>query len=134
MAVNENKARTFVIALGGNTILRAKEKGSVGEQYQNLDQTTVQLLNLLSGGSRIVITHGNGPQVGSAHRPRSNRSGDPSEGVSRSIIDVDRGSFVISNDTRRAFQIPKRIRLQGPNGNLQATHSRRSSTGEHRQS
>ena len=64
MAVNENKARTFVIALGGNTILRAKEKGSVGEQYQNLDQTTVQLLNLLSGGSRIVITHGNGPQVG----------------------------------------------------------------------
>ena len=59
-----NKARTFVIALGGNCILRAKETGSVEEQYQNLRRTAEQLLGLLSGGSRIVITHGNGPQVG----------------------------------------------------------------------
>ncbi|MFP3899078.1 MAG: carbamate kinase [Dehalococcoidia bacterium] len=59
-----DRTRTFVIALGGNCILRAKETGSVEEQYQNLRRTAEELLGLLSGGSRIVITHGNGPQVG----------------------------------------------------------------------
>jgi len=56
--------KTFVIALGGNSILRANEKGTIGEQYHNLQQTSEQLLELLASGSRIVITHGNGPQVG----------------------------------------------------------------------
>lgn len=64
MVLNKNKAKTFVIALGGNTILRANEKGAVEEQYENLDHTTKQLLDLLRSGNRIVITHGNGPQVG----------------------------------------------------------------------
>lgn len=56
--------RTFVIALGGNSILRANEKGTVEEQYANLRQTSRQLLKLLASENRIVITHGNGPQVG----------------------------------------------------------------------
>jgi carbamate kinase len=62
--MEKNKTRTFVIALGGNSILRAKEKGSAEEQYENLRRTADQLLDLLKSGSRIVITHGNGPQVG----------------------------------------------------------------------
>ena len=53
-----------MIALGGNSILRAKEKGTTVEQYQNLDRTAEQLLNLLSSGNRVIITHGNGPQIG----------------------------------------------------------------------
>jgi carbamate kinase len=56
--------KTFVIALGGNCILRAGQKGTIEEQYENLRHTAEQLLGLLSSGSRIVITHGNGPQVG----------------------------------------------------------------------
>ena len=56
--------KTFVIALGGNMILRAKEKGSAEEQYENLRRTADQLLDLLKSRDRIVITHGNGPQVG----------------------------------------------------------------------
>jgi carbamate kinase len=59
-----NKTKTFVVALGGNSILRAKEKGTADEQYENLDRTAEQLLDLLSSGNRVVITHGNGPQVG----------------------------------------------------------------------
>ena len=61
---NKTKTKTFVIALGGNSILRAKQKGTAAEQYESLDRTAEQLLDLLSGGNRIVITHGNGPQVG----------------------------------------------------------------------
>ncbi len=56
--------KTFVIALGGNCILRAGQKGTIEEQYENLRRTADQLLGLLSSGSRIVVTHGNGPQVG----------------------------------------------------------------------
>ena len=56
--------RTIVIALGGNSILRANEKGTFEEQYSNLRQTSERLLGLLVAGNRIVITHGNGPQVG----------------------------------------------------------------------
>ena len=56
--------RTFVITLGGNSLLRAKEKGNTEDQYRNLWQTSQQLLELLSSGNRIVIAQGNGPQVG----------------------------------------------------------------------
>jgi carbamate kinase len=59
-----DRTKTFVIALGGNSILRAGQKGTIEEQYENLRHTADQLLGLLSSGSRIVITHGNGPQVG----------------------------------------------------------------------
>ena len=62
--MDKNKSKTFVIALGGNMILRAKQQGSAEEQYENLRHTTDQLLDLLKGGNRVVITHGNGPQVG----------------------------------------------------------------------
>ncbi len=64
MVPNKNKTKTFVIALGGNSILRAKQKGTADEQYESLDRTAEQLLDLLSSGNRVVITHGNGPQVG----------------------------------------------------------------------
>jgi len=62
--MTSDRTMTFVIALGGNCILRAGQKGTIEEQYENLRRTAEQLLGLLSGGSRIVITHGNGPQVG----------------------------------------------------------------------
>ncbi|MBM3119389.1 MAG: carbamate kinase [Chloroflexi bacterium] len=64
MAVAKDIAKTFVIALGGNSILRAKQKGTAEDQYGNLQATAEQLLGLLASGNRIVITHGNGPQVG----------------------------------------------------------------------
>ncbi len=62
--MTERGLRTYVIALGGNAILRAGQKGTVEEQVYNLNQTGRQLLELLGGRNRVVITHGNGPQVG----------------------------------------------------------------------
>ena len=62
--MTSNRTMTFVVALGGNCILRAGQRGSIEEQYENLRRTAEQLLGLLSGKNRIVITHGNGPQVG----------------------------------------------------------------------
>ena len=53
--------QTIVIALGGNSLIRANEKGTTEEQYASLRQTSEQIFELLTGGNRIVITHGNGP-------------------------------------------------------------------------
>lgn len=62
--MDQGKNKTFIIALGGNAILRPKEKGSAEEQYLNLHRTAEQLLDMLRDSNRVVVTHGNGPQVG----------------------------------------------------------------------
>ncbi len=57
--------KIIVIALGGNAIKQADEKGTVEEQRANIATTCEQLVNMLIYGNRLVITHGNGPQAGS---------------------------------------------------------------------
>jgi len=53
-----------VVALGGNAILRRGEKGAFEEQYRNVCRTVERIADLVQDGYRVVITHGNGPQVG----------------------------------------------------------------------
>lgn len=57
--------KTVVVALGGNAIKSAKEKGTYEEQKANVERTMVHVGELALSGWRLVITHGNGPQVGS---------------------------------------------------------------------
>ncbi|MBD0317627.1 MAG: carbamate kinase [Thermoleophilia bacterium] len=52
-----------VVALGGNALLRAGERGTAAEQRANLAETFATIAPLLSDGP-LVVTHGNGPQVG----------------------------------------------------------------------
>jgi carbamate kinase len=67
LPVSERELRTVVVALGGNEILRVGQKGTIDEQLRNLNQTCTQLIELFRSPNRIVITHGNGPQVGNLH-------------------------------------------------------------------
>jgi carbamate kinase len=53
-----------VVAFGGNALLRAGQKGTIGEQEKNAYDTCLCLLELIKKDRNIVITHGNGPQVG----------------------------------------------------------------------
>ena len=53
-----------VVAFGGNALLRAGQEGTIEEQEQNAYEASKNLLNLLKNNYNIVITHGNGPQVG----------------------------------------------------------------------
>jgi carbamate kinase len=55
---------TTVVALGGNALIGPGERGTAAEQLANLRETSHALEPVLSGGGRIVLTHGNGPQVG----------------------------------------------------------------------
>ena len=56
--------KVIVIALGGNAIKQADEKGTAEEQRANVATTCTQLVSMLKYGHRLVITHGNGPQAG----------------------------------------------------------------------
>lgn len=53
----------IVIALGGNAISKRNESLTVENQYRNIHATT-KLIAKLAGKYRLVIVHGNGPQVG----------------------------------------------------------------------
>lgn len=53
----------LLVALGGNALIRRGQTGTIEEQFANL-QTPISQIARLSRSYRIVITHGNGPQVG----------------------------------------------------------------------
>ncbi len=53
----------ITIALGGNAIISAKQKGTYQEQAENIDKTMAQIAELHQN-HQIIIAHGNGPQVG----------------------------------------------------------------------
>jgi carbamate kinase len=56
--------KLIVIALGGNAVLKRGDKGTFDEQYQNVKTSVGNIADLIVGGYNIVLTHGNGPQVG----------------------------------------------------------------------
>ncbi len=53
-----------VVALGGNALLRGYQIGTIKEQEKNAEDTLRNLMFLLKGGYDLIISHGNGPQVG----------------------------------------------------------------------
>jgi carbamate kinase len=57
-------AQTIVLAFGGNAITRSTEKGTRDEQWANIRKTCAHVAELIKQGHRVLITHGNGPQVG----------------------------------------------------------------------
>jgi len=56
--------KRIVIALGGNALLRKGQKGTYQEQLENAKRTAKFLADVIEKGYEVVITHGNGPQVG----------------------------------------------------------------------
>ncbi len=53
-----------VVAFGGNALLRSNELGTIEQQEKNTLETCEQLIPILQEGFELIITHGNGPQVG----------------------------------------------------------------------
>jgi carbamate kinase len=53
-----------VVALGGNALMRPGERGTAAEQLANLRRAVIALRPVLTATEGLVITHGNGPQVG----------------------------------------------------------------------
>jgi carbamate kinase len=56
--------RVAVVAIGGNSLIPDARHQTVADQYQAAHQTTGHILSMIKDGWNVVITHGNGPQVG----------------------------------------------------------------------
>ena len=57
-------SKLAVVAFGGNALLRAGQKGTIHEQEENAYIASKNLLKLINRDYNLVLTHGNGPQVG----------------------------------------------------------------------
>ncbi len=67
--------RAAVIAVGGNALILEGQRGTIAEQFENARATARHVSALVAAGWRVVLTHGNGPQVGFILR-RSELVGD----------------------------------------------------------
>ncbi len=56
--------KTALVALGGNSLLHPDDDGTVEEQYERMRSTCRILGDMIESGYELVLTHGNGPQVG----------------------------------------------------------------------
>lgn len=80
------KNKLAVVALGGNALLRGDQAGTIDEQEQNTTETLENLVFLINEGYNIVITHGNGPQVGNILM--RNDAGEQLYGISQMPVDI----------------------------------------------
>jgi carbamate kinase len=75
-----------VVALGGNALLRGDQKGTIDDQEGNAYATGESLVKLIKRDYNIVITHGNGPQVGNIML--ANSAGNKMYGLPEMPLDI----------------------------------------------
>ncbi|MBX3083769.1 MAG: carbamate kinase [Anaerolineae bacterium] len=81
-------SKTAVIAIGGNSLIQDNSKPQVEYQWDAVRETTEAIANMIEAGWRVVITHGNGPQVGFILR-RAELAAHEVHGVPLDIIVAD---------------------------------------------
>ncbi len=59
-------SKTALIAVGGNSLIRAGQKGTIEEQFENARLTAEAIVQMIKRGWNVIVTHGNGPQAGAA--------------------------------------------------------------------
>lgn len=62
--MNAPRKALTVIAIGGNSLISDKNKKQVEDQYKAICSTVRHIADCIESGHQVVITHGNGPQVG----------------------------------------------------------------------
>jgi carbamate kinase len=97
-----------VVALGGNALLRGDQKGTIDEQEENAYATAESLIKLIKRDYNIVVTHGNGPQVGNIML--ANSAGDKMYNIPEMPLDIcvaySQGfiGYVIEQQLKNALQ------------------------------
>lgn len=62
------ESKLVILAIGGNSLIKEKNRISLAWQYETLKETVRYITDLVQEGPELVITHGNGPQVGFIYR------------------------------------------------------------------
>jgi len=62
------ESRLAVLAIGGNSLIKGKSHIALSSQYEAVQETSKYIAELIAEGLNVVITHGNGPQVGFLYR------------------------------------------------------------------
>jgi carbamate kinase len=57
-------SRLAVVAIGGNSLIKSAERQSVPDQWEAMGETAEHIAGMVAQGWDVIITHGNGPQVG----------------------------------------------------------------------
>jgi carbamate kinase len=83
--IQQNK-KLAVVALGGNALLRDNERGTIEQQEQHTSETIENLLFLIKEGYDLIVTHGNGPQVGNILM--RNDAGEQLYGIAQMPLDI----------------------------------------------
>ena len=78
--------RLAVVAFGGNALLQAGQKGTIDEQEENAYKTSETLVKLINRRYNLVLTHGNGPQVGNILL--ANQAGFQLNGIPEMPLDI----------------------------------------------
>lgn len=63
-SAEKNLAPLVLIAIGGNSLIRDRHHVTVLDQYKAVGETASHIVPILREGYRVIVTHGNGPQVG----------------------------------------------------------------------
>ena len=65
---NRNMKKLAVVAIGGNSLIKDKQHQSINDQYAAVCETTKHIVDLIENDYDVVVSHGNGPQVGHSLR------------------------------------------------------------------
>jgi carbamate kinase len=60
----DEKGKAAVVAIGGNSLIIDKQHEDVPSQWVAVQETCRHIADMIERGWGLVITHGNGPQVG----------------------------------------------------------------------
>ena len=56
--------RLAVVAIGGNSLIKSADRQSIADQWEAMAETATHIAAMIDQGWDVVVTHGNGPQVG----------------------------------------------------------------------
>jgi carbamate kinase len=91
-------SRFAVLAIGGNSLIKDKNHIALSWQYEAVQETSKYIADLIGEGLSIVITHGNGPQVGFIYRRGELARHEPES--ARHVVNVITGKDAYTDNSR----------------------------------
>ena len=95
-------AKKAVLALGGNAIIQAGQKGTITEQFKNIRDSLGGVVELIKQGYQLAISHGNGPQVG-------NMLIQHNAGIQKGVAPLPLGVLVAATEGTMGYMIEQSL-------------------------